>query len=114
MKLDHRARTVASFCLIGAGVVVAILGYLGVSAETEVAFQLPYLASAGVGALMLLGMGGVLLINTQLERDGERVAELEEAIRTLAAEMTRFADEMARPEGADRHPAGTHRATRAR
>ncbi|MGZ4139548.1 MAG: hypothetical protein ACXVQY_01525 [Actinomycetota bacterium] len=92
--ISTRYRVGVAFGLIVAGIVVAILGYLGVSKETEVAFQLPYFASAGVGALMLLGFGGVLLLNAQLETDGDRLEELEEAVRQLSNEVGRLVDEM--------------------
>ncbi|MGZ4208484.1 MAG: hypothetical protein ACXVQ6_11380 [Actinomycetota bacterium] len=92
--ISTRYRVGVAFGLIVAGIVVAIVGYLGVSKETEVAFQLPYFASAGVGALMLLGFGGVLLLNAQLETDGDRLEELEEAVRQLSNEVGRLVDEM--------------------
>jgi len=98
--INARYRVATAFGLIVAGVVVAIIGYLGVSKETEVAFQLPYFASAGVGALMLLGFGGVLLLNAQLETDGDRLEELEEAVRTLSIEVGRLADELTPARGA--------------
>lgn len=97
--LESRYRLAGGFGLIFAGVVVAVAGYLGVSSETQVAFQLPYFASAGIGALMLLGFGAALLLSTQLERDTDRVGELEEAVRQLAGEVSRLADELVPPRG---------------
>lgn len=85
-------RILLGLLLIITGVVVAIVGYLGVSGETTVAFQLPYFASAGVGALMLLGGGGVLLVLAQIERDAERFDQLEDATRQLAHEVGRLMD----------------------
>lgn len=90
--IERRYRLAVAMGLVVAGIVVAIVGYLGVSRETEVAFQLPYFASAGVGALLLFGAGGVLLLGTQLERDDTRLAELEEAVRLLATELDDLAD----------------------
>jgi len=97
--ISTRYRVATGFALIVTGVIVAIIGYLGVSKETEVAFQLPYFASAGVGALMLLGFGGVLLLNAQLETDGDRLEELEEAMRQLSIEVGRLADELTPARG---------------
>ena len=97
--ISTRYRVATAFTLIVAGIVVAIIGYLGVSKETEVAFQLPYFASAGVGALMLLGFGGILLLNSQLETDGDRLEELEEAVRQLSNEVGRLVDEMTPQRG---------------
>lgn len=89
-----QSRVGAGVSLILAGVVVAVVGYVGVSKETVVAFQLPYFASAGVGALMLLGGGCALLITAQLERDTTRLEELEDAVRALAGELGRLADRL--------------------
>jgi hypothetical protein len=94
---DRQMRTTIGLGLIGAGIVVAVLGYLGVSRETEVAFQLPYFASAAVGALMLLGGGAALLLAGQLERDSDRLGDLEDAVRQLAVETQRLVDELAPP-----------------
>jgi hypothetical protein len=59
-----------------------------------VAFQLPYFASAGVGALMLLGGGAALLVTAQVERDTARLDELEDATRQLALEVGRLVDRL--------------------
>lgn len=98
---QSQLRALYGFLLIAAGVVVAVVGYLGVSNETVVAFQLPYFASAGVGALMLLGGGSALLITAQMERDSARLDRLEEATRRMAAELGRLIDEV----GEQRAPA---------
>jgi len=97
--ISTRYRVATAFTLIAAGIVVAIIGYLGVSKETEVAFQLPYFASAGVGALMLLGFGGILLLNSQLETDSDRMEELEEAVRQLSNEVGKLVDELSPQRG---------------
>ena len=98
--IQRQYRLAAGFGFIGLGVVVAILGYLGVSEETEVAFQLPYFASAAVGALMLLGFGATLLLSVQLERDSETIADLEDAVRQLTEEVARLSDEVTPARGA--------------
>lgn len=87
-----RYRTPVALALMGTGVAVAVLGYLGVAKETEVAFQLPYFASGAVGALLLLNAGAVLLLSTQLENDTSRLDELEDAVRAMAAELGRLVD----------------------
>jgi hypothetical protein len=97
--ISTRYRVATAFTLIVAGIVVAIIGYLGVSKETDVAFQLPYFASAGVGALMLLGFGGILLLNSQLETDSDRMEELEDAVRQLSNEVGRLVDELTPQRG---------------
>jgi hypothetical protein len=96
--IARRYRTPLALALMAAGVVVAVLGYLGVARETEVAFQLPYFASGAVGALLLLNAGAVLLLSTQLEVDTSRLDELEEAVRAMASELGRLADASAAVE----------------
>jgi hypothetical protein len=90
--MDRQFQTGLGFALVAAGALVAVLGYLGVSKETEVAFQLPYFASAGIAALMLLGAGAGVLLSTQLQRDTDRIGELEDAVRTLAIEVTKLSE----------------------
>lgn len=107
-----QSRVGAGVVLILAGVVVAVVGYVGVSQETVVAFQLPYFASAGVGALMLLGGGSALLITAQLERDTTRLEELEDATRLLAAELGRLAERL-EPTGAREPQPARRQAARA-
>lgn len=94
---DRQIRGGLGLALIVAGIVVAVLGYLGVSRETEVAFQLPYFASAGVGALLLFGGGAAALISAQLDRDSDRLEELEDAVRQLAAGIGEVSDALAPP-----------------
>lgn len=89
-----QTRVGAGVALIIAGIVVAVVGYMGVSNETVVAFQLPYFASAGVGALMLLGAGSALLITAQLEKDTARLDDLEDATRALAREVGNLLDRL--------------------
>lgn len=103
-------RTVVALASLAIGVVVAILGYLGVSNETEVAFQLPYFASAGVAALLLFGFGAALLLSVQLDRDTETIDDLERAVRQLAEEVKRLSDEVEPPRGTARRRNG-HGAT---
>ena len=100
--IDRQFRGAVGFALIAGGVIVGILGYLGVSRETEVAFQLPYFASAGVAALMLFGAGAAVLLSAQLERDSVRLDELEDAIRQMAEELRVYTDEVtdSRSQGA--------------
>jgi hypothetical protein len=100
--IERRYRVGIALALIVAGVVVAVIGYLGVSKETEVAFQLPYFASAGIGALLLFGAGSALLVAAQLERDDDRIADLEEAVRLLGSDVGQLVDDLSppRPDGA--------------
>lgn len=109
--IDQRYRTPVALTLMGAGLLVAVLGYLGVSKETEVAFQLPYFASGAVGALLLFSAGAVLLLSTQLQVDTSRLDELEEAVRAMASELGHLAEPpSAPPEPSPQAPRRTARA----
>jgi hypothetical protein len=97
---EQRTSTAIGLGLVVAGVVVAALGYLGVSSETEVPFQLPYFASAGVGALMLLGAGAAMLLSGRVARDTARLDDVEDALRQLCVEVGRLADDRSQAERA--------------
>ena len=112
--IQRSYRVAIGLTMIGAGIIVAILGYLGVSDETEVAFQLPYFASAAVAALMLLGLGSALLLSVQLDRDGETLADLEQAVRDLAAEVGRLSEQIDEPRGTVRRARVTNGKVRPR
>jgi len=106
--IELRYRTPVALSLMGVGLIVGVLGYLGVSRETEVAFQLPYFASGAVGALLLFSAGAVLLLSTQLQVDTSRLDELEEAVRAMASELGRLADSPIASAGSRREaPRGT-------
>jgi hypothetical protein len=82
MKLNKeslKARWRASLGWIGiaAGAVAIAAGWFGVSGETIVAKQLPYLISGGLGGLVLVGTGVGLLIAEDLRSERERVGRLE-------------------------------------
>lgn len=72
------------FACLGLAVVVAILGYLGLSRNPDVNRQIPYLASAGMAVVILAAIGGSFIVAEQLRNDDRRMAELEEAVRLLA------------------------------
>ncbi len=86
-------RPIAGWVAIAMGALALFLGYLGVSDETIVAKQLPYLISGGLTGLVLIGGGvGVLLaedLRTERARIGNVEAELLEVrdlLRTLVAD----------------------------
>lgn len=73
---------VAAWVAAGVGLVLLVIGYFKVSGTAYPAEQLPYLASAGLGALFLLGVAGSLWISADLR---DEYAKLDEIGRTLAA-----------------------------
>jgi hypothetical protein len=76
----RRWRAVLGWLAIGTGAVVMAAGWFGVSGETIVAKQLPYLISGGLGGLVLVGTGVGLLIAEDLRAERDRVGRLESEI----------------------------------
>jgi hypothetical protein len=56
------ARPYLGWILIAAGGLLLVLGYLGVSGETVVSKQLPYLVSGGIGGVFLAIVGACFLV----------------------------------------------------
>jgi hypothetical protein len=84
-KLDRavlvaRWRTLLGWGAIVLGAVVMLIGWLGVSGETEVAKQLPYLISGGVGGLALVGGGVGFLVSEDLRSERDRIGRLESEV----------------------------------
>jgi hypothetical protein len=84
-KLDRAAlgaywRTLVGWGAIVLGAVVMLIGWLGVSGETEVAKQLPYLISGGVGGLALVGGGVGFLVSEDLRSERNRIGRLESEV----------------------------------
>ncbi len=59
-----------------------------------------------MGALLLAAGGGIVLLSTQLDRDAQRLVELEGAVRQMAEELGRLTDEL---EDRKPRPAGRKR-----
>src|SRR5947207_11204462 len=80
----HRAtRPVWGWILVGLGLLLVLIGYLGISREALVAKQLPYLISGGIGGLALVGFGAMLVGTEDLKRTQERIDELEGLVADL-------------------------------
>jgi hypothetical protein len=79
-SLQARWRTIVAWVSIGAGAVAIFIGWLGVSAQTIVAKQLPYLISGGVGGIVLVGAGVGLLVAEDLRAERARIGRLEAEI----------------------------------
>lgn len=82
----------AAWACVLAGVVALVLGWVGVSDKLYTAEQIPYVISAGLGGIFLLGLGGILWLSadlrdewTQLNRIEELLAEQAEAEHKSAA-----------------------------
>lgn len=64
-----------------AGVVVLFVGWRGVSGTPYPAAQLPYLISAGIGGLVLVGVATALWLSADLHDEWRKLEQIERAIR---------------------------------
>lgn len=78
--------------LIGAGALVMLLGYLGVSREALPGKQIPYLVSGGVGGMFLAVLGAYFLGTQELRRDSGRLDRLEQMVEELHRALLRLPD----------------------
>src|SRR5688500_10173993 len=102
MNVRTRQLYVLSALVAAAGAVGLIVGYAGIRGEADVALQLPYILSGGLGGLFLLGAGVGLFLAATLSdlrvsqgRLEAEVADLTTEVRTLLdhAEIEVITDE---------------------
>ena len=90
---DYTLRLAAGVCT-ALGVVVVLVGYLGVRNESDVALQVPYLLSGGLGGLALVGLGALGLLQYQLRVQSRNNARLIEELdvwkESALVEVRRF------------------------
>lgn len=75
--LHARWRLVAGWALVVLAAVFIVLGWVGVSGTPDVARQLSYLASGGLGGLVAAIVGVGLLISEDLRSDRQRLGRIE-------------------------------------
>ena len=76
-SVRSRWRLVAGWALVVLGAVFIVLGWIGVSGEPDVARQMSYLASGGIGGLTAAVVGVGLLISEDLRSDRRRLGRIE-------------------------------------
>jgi len=81
-RLSDFALRLGAGVLTALGVVVVLVGYLGVRNEADVALQIPYLLSGGLGGLALVGLGALGLLQYQLRLQSRHNARLVEELET--------------------------------
>jgi hypothetical protein len=79
-RLIKSWRVIAGWALVLAGVVLLALGWYGVSGDPDVARQLSYLVSGGLGGLLTGIVGVALLVSDDLRSDRERLGRVESAM----------------------------------
>jgi hypothetical protein len=90
--VGRATRPVWGWILVGLGIILIIVGYLGISREALVAKQLPYLISGGIGGLALVGFGAMLVGTEDLKRTQERIDQLEDLVADLHSVLLSRAD----------------------
>src|SRR5262245_8065545 len=70
-------RPVVGWVLLGVAALVILLGWYGVSGESNPAKQLPYLVSGGVLGVALAVVGAYFLGTEELRKDSGRLDRLE-------------------------------------
>jgi hypothetical protein len=83
--VGRATRPVWGWILVGLGLLLILIGYLGISREALVAKQLPYLISGGIGGIALVGFGAMLVGTEDLKRTQERIDDLEHLVADLHA-----------------------------
>ena len=78
--------------LIGAGALLMLIGWFGVSREALPAKQIPYLVSGGIGGMFLAVLGSYFLATQELRRDSGRLDRLEEMVTELHQALLRRPD----------------------
>ena len=73
-----------AIALVAAGVVVVLVGWIGVSGEAYPAKQLPFIMSAGVGGVFILGVGALFWLSADLRDEWTKLDRIEEALVVLA------------------------------
>jgi len=86
-------RPVVGWALIVLGGILVTAGYFGVSRESLVAKQLPYLVSGGIGGMVLIAIGAFFLGTEDLRKDLRRLDRVEAMVEELhGALLVRLGD----------------------
>lgn len=104
--LKGNRRQGIAWLLIAGGFVAGLIGWIGVSGRDIEALQLPYLASGGIAALVLTGIGAALLISADVRADKERAGRLEAEVLELQDLVRELSDRLEGRATPRRHRAG--------
>jgi hypothetical protein len=67
----------AAWASVAIGAVVVVIGWAGVSGSALPAEQLPYIISAGIGGMFLLGLGATLWLSADLRDEWRKLDRIE-------------------------------------
>ena len=74
---------ILSVACVLAGIAMLIVGWLGVSRTGYPADQLPYILSAGIGGLFVLGLGSTLWLSADMRDEWHKLDRIEGALEGL-------------------------------
>jgi hypothetical protein len=94
------ARPWIGWAFIGLGAFLVLLGYFGVSRESIVEKQIPYLVSGGIGGVLLCVVGAYFLGTEELRKDSGRLDRLESMVQQLHEALLVPRDGVPEPVGA--------------
>jgi hypothetical protein len=72
---------VAAWSMIAGGLISLLVGWYGVSHTAYVAEQMPYVVSAGLFGLSLLGLGATTWLSADLRDEWRKLDEVAELLR---------------------------------
>ncbi len=75
---------VAGVACVAVAVVLLIVGWFQVSAQSAAGDQIPYVMSAGIGGLFLLWIGTTLWLSADLRDEWRKLDVIDESLRRLA------------------------------
>lgn len=103
---DH-ARQLVGGVLVVAALVVLLVGYGNIRDETQVAIQMPYVLTGGIGALLLTGLGMVVMRSQDDKAILDRLGEVEatnDELRERVDYLTQLLEAALLPDGASARP----------
>jgi len=78
---------VLAWLLVAAGLVALLVGWIGVSGTPYLAEQLPYLVSAGMLGLFLLGLGATIWISADLRDEWRKLDEVADLLAEQRSDL---------------------------
>jgi multisubunit Na+/H+ antiporter MnhG subunit len=88
MNFKQRWRLLVGWALVVVAAVFVVLGWIGVSGTPDVARQLSYLASGGLGGLIAAVVGVGLLISDDLRSERSRLGRIEATLLDVNERMS--------------------------
>jgi hypothetical protein len=95
-------RPVVGWVLLALGGLFILLGWIGVSGESNVAKQIPYVVSGGIAGVLLAIIGAYFLGTEELRKDSGRLDRLERMVDELHTLLLERTDGVAEAVDADR------------